>query len=146
MASANKNTRNQGDALQTVTDEKKGGSAMQAPVNSSGWADMSLPSGHASINCLPPGGLALGRKKISRLAWNVSLPLACLTASSLFFSRYDARLLLDRLPSPLPHGATESAVASPESVGWSDIPSDMEDTFFLTPDETEEYHRQSGGG
>jgi hypothetical protein len=63
-----------------------------------------------------------------------------------FFSRYDAHLLLDRPPSPLPSGAAESTVASPESVGWSYLPSDEEDTFSLTPDETEEYHRQSGGG
>ena len=61
-----------------------------------------------AVDLVPPGELALERKKISRLAWNVSLPLACLTASSFLFSRYDARLLLDRLPSPLPPGTAES--------------------------------------
>ncbi|KAH8987617.1 hypothetical protein EDB92DRAFT_2015019 [Lactarius akahatsu] len=55
--------------------------------------------------------------------------------------RYDARLLLDALPT-----VTVSAVpphAPPDSPGggWSDLPSDSEDTFFLTPDETADLHR-----
>ncbi|KAF7290748.1 hypothetical protein MIND_01315500 [Mycena indigotica] len=56
---------------------------------------------------------------------------------SIWVDRYDARLLLDSLPKvkqqqpPLP--------ASPS--GWSDLPSDSEDTFFLSPDEADDYHR-----
>ena len=30
---------------------------------------------------------------------------------------------------------------SPEDGGWSDLPSDAEDTFFLTPEETADLHR-----
>ncbi|KAH9045977.1 hypothetical protein EDB84DRAFT_1587066 [Lactarius hengduanensis] len=59
----------------------------------------------------------------------------------MWVDRYDARLLLDALPT-----VTVSAVpphAPPDSPGgaWSDLPSDSEDTFFLTPDETADLHR-----
>ncbi|KAH9171900.1 hypothetical protein EDB89DRAFT_2220304 [Lactarius sanguifluus] len=59
----------------------------------------------------------------------------------MWVDRYDARLLLDALPT-----VTTSAVpphAPPDSPGggWSDLPSDSEDTFFLTPDETADLHR-----
>lgn len=53
-------------------------------------------------------------------------------------SRYDARLLLDRLPSPAP---PEAHIGSPDSAGWSDLSSDAEDIFFLKPDEVEDYRR-----
>ncbi|KAJ7594001.1 hypothetical protein C8J56DRAFT_425492, partial [Mycena floridula] len=46
--------------------------------------------------------------------------------------RYDARLLLDALPLP-----STSRASSP--TGWSDLPSDTEDTFFLSNDEAEEH-------
>ena len=52
------------------------------------------------------------------------------------------RLLLDALPPP-PEGEipqTDSARLSP--TGWSDLPSDAEDTFFFSPDEAEDYHRE----
>ncbi|KAI9464093.1 hypothetical protein BJY52DRAFT_1202813 [Lactarius psammicola] len=57
------------------------------------------------------------------------------------YNRYDARLLLDALPAVtvsavLPHGPLDSPGG-----GWSDLPSDAEDTFFLTPDETADLHR-----
>jgi len=59
--------------------------------------------------------------------------------------RYDARLLLDALPpstSIVDHTASnDDDAASVHSGGWSDLPSDAEDTFFLTPDETADLHR-----
>ncbi|KAL4254179.1 hypothetical protein ABKN59_004543 [Abortiporus biennis] len=51
--------------------------------------------------------------------------------------RYDARLLLDTLPQIHRESVTERY--SP--TGWSDLPSDAEDTFFLSTDETEDYRR-----
>ncbi|KAL0948347.1 hypothetical protein HGRIS_010933 [Hohenbuehelia grisea] len=56
----------------------------------------------------------------------------------IWVDRYDARLLLDSLP-PLDEPATAAHAASPS--GWSDLPSDSEDTFFLSPDEIESYRR-----
>lgn len=54
------------------------------------------------------------------------------------YDRYDARLLLDTLPS-----VSESKTPDRLSpTGWSDLPSDSEDTFFLQPDETEDYRRE----
>jgi hypothetical protein len=61
--------------------------------------------------------------------------------------RYDARLLLDTLPRIARTAAASNddaaaAVSRPASPGgWSDLPSDAEDTFFLTPDETADLHR-----
>ncbi|KAI0316895.1 hypothetical protein OF83DRAFT_1059618, partial [Amylostereum chailletii] len=53
--------------------------------------------------------------------------------------RYDARLLLDEPPNFL---STDVALSRPTSPGgWTDLPSDAEDTFFLSPDETEDYVR-----
>ncbi|KAH8105187.1 hypothetical protein BXZ70DRAFT_509055 [Cristinia sonorae] len=53
--------------------------------------------------------------------------------------RYDARLLLDALPTLSQHQAQPERSSSP--TGWTDLPSDAEDTFFLTPEETEDYRR-----
>ncbi|TFY71370.1 hypothetical protein EVG20_g1630 [Dentipellis fragilis] len=53
--------------------------------------------------------------------------------------RYDARLLLDTLPR-LTSIPPSSRPQSPS--GWSDLPSDAEDTFFFTPEEAEDYHRE----
>lgn len=71
--------------------------------------------------------------------------------------RYDARLLLDPQlaskilnPSSSPdavavavhiHTASHHPVRPDSPDGWSDLPSDAEDTFFLTPDETADLHR-----
>jgi hypothetical protein len=71
--------------------------------------------------------------------------------------RYDARLLdphhlpklIDRTASSSSPDAVHSAShhfhhhpPRPDSPGgWSDLPSDAEDTFFLTPDETADLHR-----
>ncbi|KAH9840176.1 uncharacterized protein C8Q71DRAFT_480363 [Rhodofomes roseus] len=56
----------------------------------------------------------------------------------LWMDRYDARLLLDALPT-VPPDAPPDAPSSPG--GWSDLPSDTEDTFFFSPDEVEDYRR-----
>ena len=56
--------------------------------------------------------------------------------------RYDARLLLESLPSlssPLNHG---SATRPSSPGGWSDLPSDAEDTFFFSAGEVEDYRRE----
>ena len=72
-------------------------------------------------------------------------------ASSHHTHRYDARLLLDALPTITPDSPTAPTTSTssetphrrPDSPdgGWSDLPSDVEDTFFLTPSETADLHR-----
>lgn len=52
-------------------------------------------------------------------------------------NRYDARLLLDTLPDPC--GTLQMIPDSPG--GWSDVPSDNEDVFFLNPEEVEDFRR-----
>ena len=52
--------------------------------------------------------------------------------------RYDVRLLLDQLPDF--RSDIQTRPLSPS--GWSDLPSDSEDTFFFSPDELEDYHRE----
>ncbi|KAF8497416.1 hypothetical protein F5888DRAFT_1613273 [Russula emetica] len=65
----------------------------------------------------------------------------------MWVDRYDARLLLDALPpffaSIVDHTASnnDDALAPDSPGGWSDLPSDAEDTFFLTPEETADLHR-----
>lgn len=58
--------------------------------------------------------------------------------------RYDARLLLD--PQTFSNTGTkvqDYAIPIPSSpTGWSDLPSDAEDTFFFTAGETEDYRRE----
>lgn len=54
---------------------------------------------------------------------------------SLTLHRYDIRLLLNHLPTKQPH-------RSPSPSGWSDLPSDSEDTFFLSQDDIEDYRRE----
>lgn len=67
------------------------------------------------------------------------------TAYLLSIDRYDARLLLDHLPAThLSSNVTTAARPLSPSVsdsGWSDLPSDTEDTFFLSPAEIEDYVR-----
>ncbi|THH00958.1 hypothetical protein EW145_g7006 [Phellinidium pouzarii] len=54
--------------------------------------------------------------------------------------RYDARLLLGSLPPYASQAISESVETSPPSPsGWSDLPSDAEDEFFLTPSEVVEF-------
>lgn len=48
---------------------------------------------------------------------------------------------MDALPQP--HTTTAQVPDSPGSLGgWSDLPSDAEDTFFFSPDEAEDYRRE----
>ncbi|KAI9436818.1 hypothetical protein F5148DRAFT_1356197 [Russula earlei] len=67
--------------------------------------------------------------------------------SDVWVDRYDARLLLDaRFPNTttLTIDASSSSpvlTRSDSPGGWSDLPSDSEDTFFLTPEETADLHR-----
>ncbi|KAJ7302329.1 hypothetical protein DFH08DRAFT_1089805 [Mycena albidolilacea] len=59
--------------------------------------------------------------------------------NTVWVDRYDARLLLDALPKsthPLP------PLSPPSPTGWSDLPSDSEDTFFFSPDEADDYRRE----
>ncbi|KAM5540168.1 hypothetical protein V8D89_006308 [Ganoderma adspersum] len=56
--------------------------------------------------------------------------------------RYDARLLLESLPS-LSSPPDDGNVTRPTSPGgWSDLPSDAEDTFFFSAGEVEDYRRE----
>jgi len=50
--------------------------------------------------------------------------------------RYDARLILDSLS-----GTHPGERRPPSPSGWSDIPSDTEETFFFSQAETEDYRR-----
>ncbi|KAJ6524445.1 hypothetical protein DFH09DRAFT_186904 [Mycena vulgaris] len=56
--------------------------------------------------------------------------------NAVWVDRYDARLLLDALPK-FPRQNTP-----PSPSGWSDLPSDTEDTFFFSPDEAEDYRQE----
>ncbi|KIK36202.1 hypothetical protein CY34DRAFT_533995 [Suillus luteus UH-Slu-Lm8-n1] len=54
--------------------------------------------------------------------------------------RYDARLLLDAVPEHASPSTSQPRSLSP--TGWSDLPSDSEDTFFFTPYEVEDFRRE----
>ncbi|XP_006456571.1 hypothetical protein AGABI2DRAFT_188468 [Agaricus bisporus var. bisporus H97] len=63
--------------------------------------------------------------------------------SGIWVDRYDARLLLDALPrfeSSLDPVLAHARPNSPS--GWSDLPSDAEDTFFFSPEEAENYKNE----
>ncbi|THH08219.1 hypothetical protein EW146_g9063 [Bondarzewia mesenterica] len=55
--------------------------------------------------------------------------------------RYDARLLLDALPALTSPTQSSSTLRPHSPSGWSDLPSDAEDTFFFTPEEAEDFRR-----
>ncbi|KAF4565439.1 hypothetical protein EYR36_002010 [Pleurotus pulmonarius] len=79
----------------------------------------------------PTGSLSISDDSYFRSESTDMLP-------TIWVDRYDARLLLESLPSP------GGVVSSPRPVspsGWSDLPSDAEDTFFLDPEEIESYNR-----
>ncbi|KAH9850926.1 hypothetical protein C2E23DRAFT_833437 [Lenzites betulinus] len=59
---------------------------------------------------------------------------------AVWVDKYDARLLLDALPE-FSAAATSSPTEPSSPGGWSDLPSDAEDTFFFSPDEIEDYRR-----
>ncbi|KAJ7471964.1 hypothetical protein FB451DRAFT_1251534 [Mycena latifolia] len=56
--------------------------------------------------------------------------------NAVWVDRYDARLLLDALPK----FALQNSPPSPS--GWSDLPSDAEDTFFFSPHEADDYRQE----
>ncbi|KAJ7666870.1 hypothetical protein DFH06DRAFT_1184918 [Mycena polygramma] len=61
---------------------------------------------------------------------------AIIVNNSVWVDRYDARLLLDSLPK-------QTSISTPASpTGWSDLPSDSEDTFFFAPHEADDYRRE----
>ncbi|KAJ6516765.1 hypothetical protein C8R47DRAFT_1088276 [Mycena vitilis] len=61
---------------------------------------------------------------------------ATMVNNSVWVDRYDARLLLDSLPR-------QTSISKPPSpTGWSDLPSDSEDTFFFAPHEADDYRRE----
>lgn len=64
------------------------------------------------------------------------MPVFLTQRSNSEYYRYDARLLLDTLPTSEAHKAVPSS-----PTGWSDLPSDSEDTFFLSADEVDDYRR-----
>ncbi|KAG6333476.1 hypothetical protein ID866_5613 [Astraeus odoratus] len=74
---------------------------------------------------------------------DVKSPQGSTASAPLRVDRYDVRLLLDSL-APL-DGAGVSRLASAgrplSPSGWSDLPSDAEDTFFFSPEEIEDYRR-----
>ncbi|KAJ7152960.1 hypothetical protein C8R46DRAFT_1357377 [Mycena filopes] len=57
---------------------------------------------------------------------------------SVWVDRYDARLLLDALPQKLTPRVKRDVSPS----GWSDLPSDSEDTFFFSPREADDYRQE----
>ncbi|KAG6372520.1 hypothetical protein JVT61DRAFT_7626 [Boletus reticuloceps] len=61
-----------------------------------------------------------------------------LNQPALWVDRFDVRLLLDHSPG-FPSENIQVRPISPS--GWSDLPSDSEDTFFFSPDELEDYRR-----
>ncbi|KAJ7021436.1 hypothetical protein C8F04DRAFT_1140819 [Mycena alexandri] len=58
--------------------------------------------------------------------------------SSVWVDRYDARLLLDALPPKSDPRVKRDVSPS----GWSDLPSDSEDTFFFSPREADDYRQE----
>ncbi|KAF5375959.1 hypothetical protein D9615_008152 [Tricholomella constricta] len=58
---------------------------------------------------------------------------------AIWVDRYDARLLLDSIPTIQPVRSYEPVPDSPG--GWSDLPSDNEDVFFFSPKEAEDFRR-----
>ncbi|KAI0325765.1 hypothetical protein GY45DRAFT_1329876 [Cubamyces sp. BRFM 1775] len=61
--------------------------------------------------------------------------------NEIWVDRYDCRLLVDTLPT-LPATACADTAEPDSPGGWSDIPSDAEDTFFLSQEEVEDYRRE----
>ncbi|CDO74312.1 hypothetical protein BN946_scf184800.g1 [Trametes cinnabarina] len=76
--------------------------------------------------------LGVGTKGTTDAKKNVS--------EGIWVDRYDARLLLDALPEIHSESVVSTDPSSPS--GWSDLPSDAEDTFFLSAEEVEDYRRE----
>ncbi len=60
----------------------------------------------------------------------------------MFLCRYDARLLLDALPDSSPSGPISTYPIPGSPSGWSDLPSDTEDVFFLSPEEANDFRNE----
>ncbi|KAF9075005.1 hypothetical protein BDP27DRAFT_1316329 [Rhodocollybia butyracea] len=61
---------------------------------------------------------------------------------AVWVDRYDARLLLDPHFLSTTNAQAHTSEATPASPsGWSDLPSDAEDTFFFSAEETDDYRR-----
>ncbi|VDC05262.1 unnamed protein product [Peniophora sp. CBMAI 1063] len=73
--------------------------------------------------------------RLIRLGWE------SLEGKDVWVDRYDARLLLDGPPVANGAGHDTSSDIRSSSPGWSDLPSDAEDTFFLAPEDIEDYER-----
>ncbi|KAI0265447.1 hypothetical protein BC834DRAFT_989154 [Gloeopeniophorella convolvens] len=87
------------------------------------------------LNVDGEGGSRIGDELIK---WQYGIGDA---AGEVWVDRYDARLLLDALPVVDTTLGTPPASRPGSPAGWSDLPSDAEDTFFLTPAETADLHR-----
>ncbi|KAF9267142.1 hypothetical protein L218DRAFT_720913 [Marasmius fiardii PR-910] len=68
------------------------------------------------------------------------------SGSEIWVDRYDARLLLDREEieklRQLQRHLQDTSNRPSSPGGWSDLPSDTEDTFFFSAEETEDYRRE----
>ncbi|KAF9524218.1 hypothetical protein CPB83DRAFT_861642 [Crepidotus variabilis] len=76
-----------------------------------------------------------------------STPKEEITKLDIWVDRYDARLLLDAgavaVSSSNSHLPPLTSIKPPDSpTGWSDLPSDAEDTFFLDNEEIEDVRRE----
>ncbi|KAI0643287.1 hypothetical protein C8Q79DRAFT_928466 [Trametes meyenii] len=68
-------------------------------------------------------------------------PEATQEDGGIWVDRYDARLLLDTLPTT--SSRTNAVAPEPSSPGgWSDLPSDAEDMFFFSQEEVEDFARE----
>ncbi|CCL98879.1 uncharacterized protein FIBRA_00886 [Fibroporia radiculosa] len=95
--------------------------------------------GSHSPDGLEPFGLGEERIQLGRA--DVKVKEAAEEEGGVWVDRYDARLLLDALPSVGSQEAMSiNGLSSPG--GWSDLPSDTEDTFFLNIEEVEDYRRE----
>jgi len=81
---------------------------------------------------------------VSSTTWSPILPLSpnATRDSDTSYHRYDARLLLQSFSdisianNPIPDDEDELACSS-----WADFPEDSRETFFLSPEQAEDYHR-----
>ncbi|KAH8111656.1 hypothetical protein DFH11DRAFT_1612806 [Phellopilus nigrolimitatus] len=104
---------------------------------------LEAPSSSSSVDSWAP---VKGEKGSGLIKWNSGAEGG---GGDVWVDRYDARLLLSALPS-LPVQAPEEAGSSqiisthrsPSPSGWSDLPSDSEDAFFLSATEIADLRRE----
>ncbi|KAK7039448.1 hypothetical protein R3P38DRAFT_2899548 [Favolaschia claudopus] len=114
-------------------DDSFASSSQPKPVNKAVWVDR-----YGLISC---SSMTYSIDEFTALFWFafrrvITRSLRCRSTRV----KYDARLLLDSLPAFKPSAAVTASPPSPS--GWSDLPSDTEDTFFFTPREAEDYRQQ----